>query len=155
MRLFLPLLACLTLTACITSPDRCEVRPSDPATETFAPTLGVDIASMTKTDLGDYTQDVVVGDGATLGEPDFVTIRYSTFLASGTKIDEVTDPPLPIDLRFQSTLGLADGMIGMSVGGQRLIVVPSALGLGACDNGPIPGNSTLVYMVELLSIGVQ
>jgi FKBP-type peptidyl-prolyl cis-trans isomerase len=56
-------------------------------------------------------------------------------------------------LRSQSTIGLADGMVGMSVGGERLIVVPSELALGACNNGPIPGNSTLVYKVDLISIG--
>jgi len=44
-------------------------------------------------------------------------------------------------------------MIGMNVGGSRTIVVPSELALGACDNGSVPGNSTLVYKVDLLSIG--
>jgi FKBP-type peptidyl-prolyl cis-trans isomerase len=68
-------------------------------------------------------------------------------------IDEVQDQPFTIDLRTQSTIGLADGMVGMSVGGQRLIVAPSELALGPCGQGTIPGNSTIVYKVDLLSIG--
>ena len=37
----------------------------------------------------------------------------------------------------------------MKVGGQRLIVVPSALGYGPNIAGPIPPNSTLIYMFQL------
>jgi FKBP-type peptidyl-prolyl cis-trans isomerase len=68
-------------------------------------------------------------------------------------IDQFQSTPFTVDLRGQSTIGLADGMLGMNVGGERLIVVPSSYGLGACPNGPVPGNSTLIYDVTLLSIG--
>jgi FKBP-type peptidyl-prolyl cis-trans isomerase FkpA len=153
MRLVFSVIACLTLAACITSPKQCEFRPSDPATETFSPSLGVDIGSMTRTVLGDYTQDDVVGGGSSLIGVDIVSIHYWAYLANGTPVDSVMDQPFTIDLRTQSTIGLADGMIGMNVGGSRTIVVPSELALGACDNGSVPGNSTLVYKVDLLSIG--
>jgi FKBP-type peptidyl-prolyl cis-trans isomerase len=153
MRLFFPLIACVALSACLTEPKKCPVNPSDPATETFAASLGVDLSTMTKTELGDYTQDLTVGTGTTLSAPDVVTIHYSAYLTNGQLVDQIQDQPFTIDLRSQSTIGLADGMVGMSVGGERLIVVPSELALGACNNGPIPGNSTLVYKVDLISIG--
>lgn len=153
MRFLLPFVVCLGLSACLTGPERCDQNPSDPATEQFAPALGVDIRSMNITQIGDYTKDLVVGTGTTLASLDSVTIHYSAYLKDGTLIDQFQDTPFTIDLRFQSTIGLADGMLGMSVGGKRLIVVPSQYALGACPNGPVPGNSTLIYNVELLSIG--
>ena len=152
MRKLLTLLPAILLTACLTTPDRCPINPSDPTHETFAPALGVDIATMERTELGDYRKDLVVGTGAALTSLANVQIHYSAYLANGTLIDQAIDEPFPLDLNARATVGLADGMLGMAEGGQRLIVVPSQLGLGACDNGPVPGNSTIIYKVELLAI---
>lgn len=152
MRKVLTLLPAILLAACFTTPDRCPINPSDPAHETFAPALGVDITTMERTGLGDYRKDLVVGTGAALTTLATVEIHYTAYLANGTLIDQAVDQPFQLDLGARATIGLADGMLGMSVGGQRLIVVPSDLGLGACDNGPVPGNSTIVYKVELLAI---
>jgi hypothetical protein len=152
MRRVLMLLPSILLVACFTTPDRCPVNPSDPTHETFAPALGVDLASMERTNLGDYRKDLVVGTGDALTTLVTVTIHYSAYLANGTLIDQVVDQPFPIDLNARATVGLADGMLGMAVGGTRLIVVPSELALGACENGPVPGNSTLIYKVDLLGI---
>jgi FKBP-type peptidyl-prolyl cis-trans isomerase FkpA len=152
MRLVLTLLPSVLLAACFTTPDRCPISPSDPTTEVFAPTLGVDIASMERTELGDYRKDLIVGTGAPLSSLTTVEIHYSAYLSDGTLIDQVIDEPFPLDLNARATVGLADGMLGMMVGGQRLIVVPSQLALGACENGPVPGNSTIVYKVDLLAI---
>ena len=152
MRLVLTLLPSVLLAACFTTPDRCSINPSDPSHETFAPALGVDIATMERTALGDYRKDLVVGNGAALTTLATVQMHYSAYLSNGTLIDQVTDQVFTLDLNTRATIGLADGMLGMFVGGQRLIVAPSELALGACDNGPVPGNSTIVYKVELLAI---
>ena len=152
MRLVLTLLPCVLLAACFTGPDKCRINPSDPTHETFAPALGVNIATMERTELGDYRKDLVAGPGAPLTTLATVQMHYSAYLADGTLIDQVIDQPFTLDLNARATVGLADGMLGMFVGGQRLIVVPSELALGACENGPVPGNSTIVYKVELLAI---
>lgn len=152
MRRILTLLPSILLAACFTTPDRCPVNPSDPTHETFAPALGVDLATMERTNLGDYRKDLVVGTGDPLTTLATVTIHYSAYLVNGTLIDQVVDQPFPIDLNARATVGLADGMLGMAVGGTRLIVVPSELALGACENGPVPGNSTIIYKVDLLGI---
>jgi FKBP-type peptidyl-prolyl cis-trans isomerase len=151
------LLPCLLLGACLTEPKQCPVNPSNPAAETFAAplvSLGVNLDSMSKTMLGDYTRDLTPGTGALLDSLQVVQIHYTAYLVNGTLIDQVIDQPFPIDLSTTATTGLADGMLGMNVGGTRLIVAPSNLALGACPNGPVPGNSTLVYKVDLLQIGI-
>ena len=43
--------------------------PSNPATETFAPALGVDIPSMSQTSSGVYYRDVTVGTGLSWNSP--------------------------------------------------------------------------------------
>lgn len=157
-RIAICLLPCVLLGACLTAPKECPVHPSNPATETFAPSLGVDLNTMERTGIGDYRQDVVVGSGALLDSLQVVQIHYSAFLVDGTQVDDQTAQPFAIDLSaFATAIGLADGMLGMSVGGQRVIVAPSALALGACAQSAslatIPGNSTIIYKVELLAIG--
>jgi FKBP-type peptidyl-prolyl cis-trans isomerase len=50
------------------------------------------------------------------------------------------------------TVGLQEGLQGMRVGGERLIVIPSALGFGNTVTGTVPPNSTLVYDIVVTSI---
>ena len=152
MRAALCLVACVFLAACLPETHQCQSIPSDPATETFAPSLGVNLNQMERTTLGDYRSDLVVGTGPTLSTLAQVQIHYTAYLVDGTMIDQFLDQPVPLNLSTQSTIGLADGMLGMNVGGQRLIVVPSELALGACQNGSVPPNSTIIYKVELLEI---
>jgi len=67
-------------------------------------------------------------------------------------VDYTSDTPILVDLANNAAPGIGEGMIGMLVGGQRRLVVPSNLALGACGRGPIPPNSTMIYVIELVSI---
>jgi FKBP-type peptidyl-prolyl cis-trans isomerase len=122
--------------------------PSDPATETFNSSLKIDIATMTKTAAGDYYKDVTVGSGGTLtaalGQQAFLS--YVGFIKTGSAFVQTLNA-----LTALSGLpaGLADGIIGMREGGERLVVVPSALGYGATPLPGVPPNSTLVFDVIL------
>lgn len=149
-------LACLVLSlalAACTSPDRCAaIDPSDPATETFDPSLNINLAQWTKTASGVYEQDVVIGTGAPLTAPTNVSVYYVAYLPNGTVVDQQLQRPFEFDLRTVTAFGILDGMMGMNVGGRRRLVVPSELALGACGKGPIPPNTTLVYEIELLGI---
>jgi peptidylprolyl isomerase len=131
--------------------------PSDPATETFDPSLGVTISQMTKLESGVYIQDLVVGMGDEVVErTDTVWVTYTGFLKNGEDFDSGVNTRLVSDGIVR---GLALGMIGMRVGGRRLIVIPSELGYGeesVTEPGTvdpvIPRQSTLVFRIELLRL---
>ena len=145
MRRLSLLLGALSLTACLntTGPSN---DPSDPATETFASLLHVDISTMQKTQDGVYYRDVTAGTGPQLAAPQIVIATYNAYLKTGVLWDSGISKT--VDLT-QQVIGLQEGMIGMRVGGERLIVVPSALGFGDLIVGGIPPNSTLVFDIKL------
>lgn len=99
-------------------------------------------------------QDEVVGTGAAAQAGDMVSVNYTGKLSDGTVFDtSVGKAP------FQFTLGAGQvipgwdqGLVGMQVGGKRLLIIPPELGYGSVDYGPIPANSTLTFEVELLKI---
>jgi FKBP-type peptidyl-prolyl cis-trans isomerase FkpA len=128
--------------------------PSNPATEDFAASLGVDIASFARTESGVYYRDVRVGTGDEAAAADQVTITYAGFLKDGTLFDSRSTPSqFPLAAFIQ---GFRDGVVGMRVGGVRKIVIPSALAYsweGRPDaSPPIPRNATLVFDVELFVV---
>ena len=129
---------------------------SDPATETFAASLNVNIAAMTKHPSGLYYRDETVGTGDTVKvASDTVWVTYAGFLKDGKLFDSGTN------VKFQPALlveGFKQGVVGMRVGGRRKLVIPSALGYGGRSrrdaNGKIeiPRQSTLIFDVTLLKV---
>lgn len=146
---FLLAIGALALSACNLNVAQPPDKPSDPATETFAASLHINIPDMTKTSAGDYYKDVIVGTGATLSSPTTVVITYAGFLKNGSIFDTGSQIAIPLS---NSVFGFQDGMMGMREGGERLIVIPSALGYGSANVGGIPPNSTLIFDVKLEQI---
>lgn len=128
--------------------------PSNPATEDFAASLGVDIASFARTESGVYYRDIRVGTGDEAAAADQVTITYAGYLKDGTLFDSQSTPSQFSLAAFIQ--GFRDGVVGMRVGGVRKIVIPSALAYtweGRPDaSPPIPRNATLVFDVELFVV---
>ena len=122
----------------------------DPATETFAPSLGIDLSQMTMTSSGLYMQDVTPGTGAEAATGSKVTVEYTGWLVDGTRFDSGSFP-FTIG-QHQVVAGFEEGVTGMKVGGVRKLVIPPALGYGAQGTGPIPGNAVIVFQVALKSV---
>ena len=128
---------------------------SNPATETYAASLGVNIASMTKINDNLYIKDITVGSGVVVLANHSTTVVYTGWLTNGTQFDsDVGKTPL---LSFVFGTGAVipgwdQGMLGMRVGGTRLIVVGSTLGYGANGLGAIPPSATLVFNVQVTSV---
>ena len=102
-----------------------------------------------------YT-DLVEGNGATPQRGQTVTVHYTGTLANGKKFDSSYDHGRPADFRIgigSVIKGWDEGLMSMKVGGKRKLVIPSALGYGPQGRPPdIPGNSTLIFDVELLGV---
>lgn len=103
------------------------------------------------------TVDLRVGTGAEATTGRVVSVNYSGWLYNsagtdnkGTRFDAGT---------FSYTVGqgviagFSQGTVGMRVGGLRRVIIPPSLGYGAQGSPPtIPGNQTLIFEIELLSV---
>ena len=107
--------------------------------------------------------DAKVGSGAEAKAGSTIVVHYTGWLYDGTKpdkhgrkFDSSRDRNDPFRFRLgggQVIQGWDQGFAGMKVGGQRTLVIPSALGYGARGaGGTIPPNATLVFDVELLDV---
>jgi peptidylprolyl isomerase len=145
-------LAPLLLAACLSGTD--SGSPSDPATETYAPSLGVNIAQMTKISNALYYQDVITGTGVTAATGKSLSVNYTGWLVDGTQFDtSIGKAPISFTLGVGTVIpGWDLGLLGMRVGGKRRLVIGSDLAYGSGGFGVIRPNSTLVFDVQLLSV---
>jgi|TARA_Y100000310_G_scaffold345555_1_gene466465 peptidylprolyl isomerase len=104
---------------------------------------------------GLITQDMVTGDGDEAAPGVIATVHYTGQLADGTVFDSSLNRGTPFQFVIgagQVIQGWEEGISGMKVGGKRILVIPSELGYGSTQVGPIPPNSTLLFEVELLGV---
>lgn len=99
--------------------------------------------------------DLVPGSGKTAAPSDTVTVQYvGANYADGKVFDSSWTRGQPATFALDQVVpGFAQGIAGMKVGGRREIVIPPALGYGDQAQGPIQANETLVFVVDLVSIG--
>ena len=110
-----------------------------------------------KTPSGLVIEELVAGSGAVAAAGQKVSVHYTGWLTDGKKFDSSKDRGEPFAFplgRGQVIRGWDEGVAGMKVGGKRKLTIPPSLGYGARGaGGVIPPNATLVFEVELLSIG--
>lgn len=105
---------------------------------------------------GIMVKDLVVGTGALVKAGRKIGINYVGSFPDGKTFDKNMNKKSPLEFRQgtgQVVRGLEKGLEGMRVGGEREITIPPALAYGEKGSGPIPPNSTLVFSVQLLSVG--
>jgi FKBP-type peptidyl-prolyl cis-trans isomerase len=113
------------------------------------------VSDTVKTASGLQYKDIKVGDGAAAKSGDSVSVHYTGWLTDGTKFDSSVDRGQPFTFQLGAggvIKGWDEGVVGMKVGGTRILIIPPELGYGAQANGPIPANSTLIFEVVLLSV---
>jgi FKBP-type peptidyl-prolyl cis-trans isomerase FkpA len=124
---------------------------------TFAESLAVDLAASTRTPSGVWYRDLVIGDGPVVANGQQLAVRYTGWLANGTRFDGNEDggPAFSFVLGRSGLGGVIDGwnfgIAGQRVGTRRQLIIPPDLGYGPLGNGPIPPNAILVFSVEVLS----
>jgi FKBP-type peptidyl-prolyl cis-trans isomerase len=136
----------VTLAACSKSPDE--------PTSNFKPAAATPLppgpTSLEK-------EDLKVGDGPEAKDGDTVHVQYTGTLTNGKKFDSSYDhggEPFKVTIGQGEVIkGWDMGLVGMRVGGKRRLRIPPDLGYGAAGSPPdIPGNASLVFEVELVSI---
>ena len=100
--------------------------------------------------------DIVEGTGASPQRGQTVSVHYTGTLENGHKFDSSLDRGQPYNFRIGTGAvikGWDEGLMSMKVGGKRKLTIPASLGYGALGKPPdIPGGSTLLFDVELLSV---
>ena len=101
-------------------------------------------------------EDVRIGDGKEAHKGDNVSVNYLGTLADGTKFDSSYDRNEPITFKLgsgQVIEGWEKGIVGMKVGGKRILTIPPDKAYGADGYPPvIPPNATLKFEVELVDV---
>jgi FKBP-type peptidyl-prolyl cis-trans isomerase len=99
--------------------------------------------------------DQKVGDGAEAKAGSRVKVHYTGTLESGKQFDSSKGKdPLPVTIGAGRVIkGWEEGLQGMKVGGKRKLIIPPELGYGA-EGYPdvIPGNATLIFIVEMVEV---
>jgi peptidylprolyl isomerase len=103
-------------------------------------------------------KDLKTGDGAEAKSGDRVSVQYVGVLYDdGKQFDSSWDRGQPFSFQLgggQVIPGWDQGVAGMKVGGRRELVIPPDLAYGAQGQPPqIPGNATLVFVIDLVSVG--
>ena len=107
--------------------------------------------------------ELVVGQGAVATPGSQVSVHYTGWTydhtrpeKKGTEFDSSRKSGQPFSFvlgQKQVIAGWDQGVTGMQVGGQRRLVIPSALAYGDRGaGGVIPPGATLVFDVELLAV---
>lgn len=121
-----------------------------PETVVYTQALGIQLSDFIQTPSGLYMRNVVLGAGSTASTGLTAVVRYSGWLANGRVFDS---GQLNVALgEGQVVAGFEEGILGMNVGGERMLILPPQLGYGSVGQGIIPGNAVLIFRIELLAL---
>ena len=100
--------------------------------------------------------DIKIGTGEAVKEGDLVAVHYiGTLQDGGAEFDNSHKRGTPFEFEVGAGMvikGWDEGLVGMKVGGQRVLVIPPDMAYGEQGIGPIPPNATLVFAIELIEI---
>lgn len=101
-------------------------------------------------------EDLVRGDGRAAQVGDTVSVIYTGYLEDDTQFDSNAGSGIPFEFQLGAGYviqGWDEGLVGMRVGGRRLLVIPPDLAYGSSGaGGVIPPDATLTFEVTLLGI---
>jgi FKBP-type peptidyl-prolyl cis-trans isomerase FkpA len=108
---------------------------------------------VTTTASGLQYEVITLGDGPMPTETSTVSVFYEGTLIDGTIFDSSYDSGDTISFPLNGVIpGWTEGLQLMPVGSTYKFYIPSNLAYGERATGPIPGNSTLIFKVELLEV---
>lgn len=103
--------------------------------------------------------DLNVGSGTAVADGSQVAVLYKGWLTNGKLFDQSragSDGKLQAftftEGQHQVIAGWEEGLEGARPNGVRLLIVPPAAGYGAAGSSSIPGNSVLIFQVQVLQV---
>ncbi|WP_084105933.1 FKBP-type peptidyl-prolyl cis-trans isomerase [Demequina sp. NBRC 110056] len=97
-------------------------------------------------------QPLIEGEGDVVEATDTVVAHYTGWLWDGEQFDSSWDRGAPTAFSLTGVIsGWTEGLAGQTVGSRVLLVIPPDMGYGAEGNASIPGDSTLVFVVDILA----
>ncbi len=99
--------------------------------------------------------DIKIGTGREVAVGDTVVVHYVGTLQDGFEFDNSNKRGESFTFKVgegRVIKGWEEGLVGMKVGGQRILVIPPHLAYGEQGIGPIPPNATLVFAIDLLEV---
>lgn len=98
---------------------------------------------------------IIEGKGAVVAATDSVTVHYSGWMwtdrLGGTFESSWDSQPATFNLD-ETITGFGKALEGAKVGSQVIAVMPPDFAYGAQGNGSIPGNMTLLFVIDILGI---
>jgi hypothetical protein len=100
---------------------------------------------------------IAQGSGSGIQAGQTAGVLYTGYLAKNGQIfdDSISHGGTPLSFPVgagQVIPGFDAGVAGMKVGETRIVMIPPAEGYGSTATGPIPANSTLIFVLTLESI---
>jgi FKBP-type peptidyl-prolyl cis-trans isomerase FklB len=97
---------------------------------------------------------IEAGSGESPKASDSVTVHYRGTLIDGTEFDSSYSRNKPATFRVDRVIpGWTEALKMMKPGAKWQLFIPPGLAYGERGPGPIPPNSTLIFDVELISVG--
>lgn len=92
------------------------------------------------------------GDGPKVGDTDTIRIHYTGLTWVDSEVfDSTWEKGASATVTLDGVVpGFAQALDGATVGSQLLVVIPPDLGYGEKGSGSIPGNATLVFVIDVL-----
>jgi FKBP-type peptidyl-prolyl cis-trans isomerase FkpA len=107
-----------------------------------------------KTDSGLIYRELTAGTGDSPKATDSVKVNYRGTFINGTEFDSSYSRNQPAEFPLSGVIKCwTEGVQKMKVGGKSQLVCPSDIAYGDAGRPGIPGGATLVFEIELLSIG--
>lgn len=99
------------------------------------------------------TQTLIKGDGEKVEADSTVLVHYTGVTWADRTVFDSSWGSTPATFELSGLIeGFGKGLEGQTVGSQVLIVIPPELGYGDQQQGTIPADSTLVFVVDILAL---
>lgn len=119
--------------------------------ENGAPSINIGSYTPPKNKL--VVQPLIQGNGPTVQPADTVSVQYTGWLLDGKEFDSSWKRGAPATFNLQGGVikGWTEGLTGQKVGSQVMLVIPPELAYGDKGTPGIPPNSTLIFVIDILS----